>query len=157
MKVPLFGKNGNGQFALIDDEDAGVVLWYRWNKHTKGYATVSDGGETLIMHRLIMGAPDGALVDHINMDRLDNRKANLRLCTFQQNLGNSKPRHGKKYKGVYFEKTGKPKCWHAKATHNSKQISFGRYRTELEAAHAYDKNIKQLRGEFAWLNFPANA
>lgn len=152
MKIPLSGKKGQGKYTLISPQDSKIIKQHNWWLHKYGYATTRIEGKSIPLHKLLIRTEK--YIDHKNLDRLDNRRENLRVCTFEQNLGNSKPRHGKKYKGVYFENTGKPKCWHVKVTHNKKQISFGRYKTELEAAKIYDKNIKKLRGEFAWLNFP---
>lgn len=74
-----------GRVALIDDEDLALVAAYKWNCSTNGYAvagTLVNGKKgSILMHRLIMGFPD-SLIDHISGDKLDCRKANLRLCTF---------------------------------------------------------------------------
>ena len=154
IRIWLTGKNGRDIYALIDDDDVGRVTEYPWSMHKYGYATTNINGKPTPLHRFITNASAGQFVDHINRNRLDNRKSNLRFCTFEENLSNSNPRFGRKYKGVYEEKNGKPKRFHAKATKDRKLYSFGRYYTAEEAARAYDKGIKSLRGEFAYLNFP---
>lgn len=154
MKIPLTGKSGKGQYALVDDDDFERVSKHGWWLHKYGYPTTRIAGKNISLHRYVMNAQPGQYIDHKNLNRLDNHKDNLRFCSWRENLSNSAPRYGRKYKGVYFEKTGKPRCWHAKINHNGKQISFGRYLTEIEAARAYDGNIVDYKGEFAWLNFP---
>lgn len=154
MQIELTGKNGEGVTALIDAEDEARVRAHGWWLHKYGYPCTRINGQAVQMHRFIMEAPARVIVDHINMIRTDNRKANLRFATFSQNLSNSGPRNGRKYKGVYHEKSGRPKCWHAYATVNNKLIDFGRHYSEDEAARVYDREIVKYRGEFARLNFP---
>jgi hypothetical protein len=106
------------------------------------------------MHRLIIKAPDGLVVDHINYNGLDNRKANLRLATLKQNS-----RHvirtmnpgSSKYKGVSWYT--RDKVWAVKIMVDGKTIRIGYFRNEIEAAKAYDKAAKKYHGEFAALNF----
>jgi hypothetical protein len=84
-----------GAFAIVDDDDVELLSRFSWQLNCQGYATANVGiGRAHVtherMHRLIMRPPDGIDVDHINGNRLDNRKCNLRLATRQQNLRNSK-------------------------------------------------------------------
>lgn len=83
-KIPLHGKHGKGQYAIIDDEDYLEVSKYRWHLQSRGYAAVTrkSGGVTrlILMHRLIANTPPHLHTDHINHNKLDNRKANLRVC-----------------------------------------------------------------------------
>jgi hypothetical protein len=101
------------------------------------------------MHRFLMNPAVGMTVDHINKDTLDNRKANLRVCTNQQNVM-GKCGHGASYKGVsFYKRTGK---WVAKIKHNYVTINLGYFDDETEAALAYNKKAKELFGEYATLN-----
>lgn len=154
VKIWLTGKNGKGFFALIDDDDVSRVTEYPWHLHKKGYATANIDGKQVSLHKFIADVPSEQIIDHKNMNRLDNQKNNLRIATFSQNLSNSNPRFGRKYKGVYEEKHKKFRKFHAQAMVNGKRHSFGRYLTVEEAARAYDEGILKLRGEFARLNFP---
>jgi len=107
------------------------------------------------MHRQIMNPPEGMVVDHINNNGLDNRKANLRIVTHRQNCLNSRPKiknTTSRYKGVCWEKESKK--WRALITHKGRRISIGRFKNEIDAAFAYDKVAKELNGQYAWLNFP---
>jgi hypothetical protein len=113
-----------------------------------------------MMHKLIAKTPDGKLTDHINCNRLDNRKINLRHVTDSQNAQNQTPwikenKHSK-HKGVCFLKNREyplKKPWMAYIGMNGKRKYLGYYATEEEAAHVYDKAAKELFGEFAKPNF----
>ena len=109
---------------------------------------------SLPMHRLIMDAPKGMDIDHINGNPLDNRKSNLRICTRAENMRNrgAQKNNTSGYKGVGWCKHRKK--WHAQIKHNGKQIYIGRYKDKEEAARAYDAKAKELHGEYAHLNFP---
>jgi len=98
---------------------------------------------------------NGLVVDHINCDGLDNRRANLRLATRQQNKCNSRPSsHGgtSRYKGVWWEKDKRK--WRAAVGFNGKIKHLGAFDNEIEAAKARDAAAKKYHGQFAWLNFP---
>lgn len=147
-----------GYITIVDDEDYEKFSCYKYQRTKKGYATrhcyTSDGRRTTIqIHREIMNAPKGMQVDHINHNKLDNRKCNLRLVTNQQNKFNSKkPSHAKtsKYKGVSWRKlTG---LWIAQIRVNGKDEILGRYDSEETAAVAYNVYAKKYFGEYALLN-----
>jgi hypothetical protein len=90
--------------------------------------------------------------DHINHNGLDNRRANLRLCTPQQNSFNQRPRRNSTsiYKGVSWN--SEVRKWKAEIKHNGRTISIGYFEKEQDAAIAYDDYAAELFGEFAWLN-----
>jgi len=97
---------------------------------------------------------DGLVVDHINCDGLDNRRANLRLATRQQNKCNSRPRlrgGTSRYKGVFWAKDRKK--WRASVSFNGKTKYLGGFDNEIEAAKVRDVAAKKYHGQFAWLNF----
>lgn len=107
------------------------------------------------IHRLLLGATDPKIqVDHINGNKLDNRKKNLRLATNQQNQYNVGLRKDNTsgYKGVSWYKKGKK--WHAAIRNGNKSIHLGYFKTAVEAARAYDKAAVEFFGEYAYLNFP---
>lgn len=153
-------KLNNDQFAIIDDQDFKLVNQFKWTYRKPGYAhkhipkTYSD---TISMHRLIMNAPKGKEVDHINGDKLDNRKSNLRFCTRKQNGKNKgfSKNNTSGFKGVYWHRTKyKNKIsgyWAARiACEGKKYVKY--FKNKLEAAHAYNELAKKYHGEFALLN-----
>lgn len=96
-------------------------------------------------------------IDHKNGNKLDNRKQNLRLVTPQENAFNRKPRRDKmtsKFKGVSYRKENKYKKWNVLFVHEGRPFSRKAFFTELEAAHAYDKEMRRHQGAYAYLNFP---
>lgn len=88
-------------------------------------------------------------VDHIDHNGLNNQKSNIRNCTRQQNQGNKICKHKSNYKGVYFDR----KYIKASIQFNHKSIHIGNFKTEYDAAVAYDKKAKLLFGDFAYTNF----
>jgi len=146
-----------GKFAIVDAEDYEELSRYKWHVNKGGrtdYAKSQKKGKAIKMHRLLMRAPKGLFVDHINHNGLDNRKSNLRLCTRIENLRNQLPRRGgaSQYKGVGWHK--KSKKFVARIYMEGKRMHLGYFDDEIEAAKAYDKKAKELFGEFAFLNFP---
>lgn len=140
-------KDGSKTIVDIDIETDGYV----WYKTYYGYAYNPICG---FIHRYIMNAPRHLHVDHINGDRLDNRRENLRVCTqHQNNMSGSRKKNSKSlFKGV--SPCHSNNKWRSTVTFNYKQHHAGYFQTEEEAAKAYDKKALELFGEFARLNFP---
>ncbi len=109
---------------------------------------------TVYLHRLITGARDFEQVDHINRDKLDCRKENLRICSNQQQSLNKRTPDVYKsstYRGVHIHQ----KKWRVDVSKNNKTIHLGMFNTEIEAARAYDKYQLEHRDKnFVVLNFP---
>ena len=142
-----------GKHALVDDADYESLNQLRWHYSNRGYAQRNG----TLMHRVIMATPIGLDTDHINGDKLDNRKSNLRICTRQENCLNKVGKRNNalsQYKGVYLLKTGKYSYWRADITRGKSILQIGYFKNERHAAMAYDLWAKDLHGEFAKTNFP---
>lgn len=138
----------NGGVALVDDEDYPVLSRWKWVRDNSGYAGSGALGR---MHRVVMGAHKRFVIDHINGNKLDNRKENLRFCTRAQNSLNIGPRNGRKYKNVSQTPSGR---WRATVFHfrEKKTKHIGTFDTEIEAAKAYNAAAIEYHGEYAYLN-----
>ena len=146
--------------ALVDDCDYEWLNQWKWYAHKQRstYYAIRNGRRTatkrqrFFMHRVIMDAPKGMQVDHINHNGLYNRRCNLRLCTNSQNQHNRKPQSGKsRFKGVSLDK--RTNKWQVQIQHNNKRLRLGLFDNEIEAAKAYDAKAEELHREFACLNF----
>jgi len=148
MKIPI---TNSKLFAIVDDEDYEIVCNHSWSYGMGG--VISGASGRLIMARLIMKPRSDQDVDHINGDKLDNRKHNLRICSHQENSWNSRhPRGPSGFVGVTFHKpTGK---WRADISKDYKTIYIGLFETPELAALARDEKARELHGEFATLNYP---
>jgi hypothetical protein len=146
------------QYTIVDQDDYQKLSWYHWqlfeNKSGNLYAIRFDNGRFIKMHRVIMNAPPGKIVDHRNHEGLDNTKRNLRFATIaQNNYNNLKVKNcSSKYKGVCRRK-GRNK-WHACISYNCKKIHLGYFDNEEDAARVYDNAAKLYHADFAVLNFP---
>lgn len=162
VEIPLT----RGLVALIDEVDLPLVAPFKWHagrRHQtpEKYVAVSGRGGAnptlhgrVYMHRLILGASHGQLVDHKNGDPLDNRRANLRIATRAQNNTNKSltriPNSG--FRGVC--KQSGCNLWDVRFRFDGKLRYTGSYASPEEAARAYDEAARLHHGEFAVLNFP---
>lgn len=115
-----------GSITKIDDEDYEWVIKSSWhNKDGYAHSRVTGAG-SMSMHRELINAPQGMDVDHIDGDKLNNQKHNLRLATRSQNKVNSKlyKNNTSGYRGVYLKESGR---YEAKVGINRRQISLGRF------------------------------
>ena len=149
-----------GYCVLLDEEDYDRVCEHRWHpllsltaNSKRTYCMSSH--PRMYMHRFILDAPKGLMVDHINGNGLDNRKCNLRLCTQSQNLANQKKLRPSLsgYKGVYVRLRKNGTCrWKACIRWKGKMRFLGGYETADEAAIAYNVAAQLFFGPFACLN-----
>ncbi|MHC4243839.1 MAG: HNH endonuclease [Planctomycetota bacterium] len=160
-RIPLT----RGKYTIVDPEHYERLNKHKWQA-SKGsntfYASrsvwdkVNKKKYTIKMHREIITPPYPLVVDHINHNGLDNRKANLRPATKSQNCINKpcikkKGAHSK-YRGVTWQKSINK--WQAQIRINGKHKVIGYYKDETAAAREYDKAARKFHGEFAVLNFP---
>ena len=147
-----------GAVARVDDADyTWLVQMGNWCLSNKGYAVhytrINGQRKVLYMHRLIMDAPPHLQVDHINRDRLDNRRANLRFATRSQNQANKglQVNNTSRYKGVSWNR-GR---WEARIrVHNGRRVNLGRFDDPMTAALVYDAASRLFYADFAGCNFP---
>ena len=168
FEIPL---DNEGLITWIDQQDIevagmgwqakasgrkGTPAYYAW----VGYKIAGVFHETYL-HNLIwermMDAPlpTGFLVDHVNKDKLDNRRSNLRLATRSENEANKRKRQGdttSRYKGVSKIRDGRQKCWRVSITVDGTQIKVGTFYDEHDAGEAYNEAALNQWGEFAYLN-----
>lgn len=147
-----------GKFALVDDEDYEFLNQWKWCYQIPGYAVrgIKKNGKTkiMIMHRVILKASRGTVLDHINGNGLDNRRSNLRICTQQQNTRNSHKRRtsiSSKHKGVHY--STKDQRWVTQIQQGGKRVHIGHFKSEHHAALAYDLWAHDLFDNFARPNF----
>lgn len=152
-----------GRFALVDDSDYAWLSSFRWCYSSDGYAVNyyrDDYGRSRkrSMHRLLMAAilkqfvPPELQVDHINHNRIDNQRQNLRLATRSQNQAYKmlQANNSTGYKGVIWSKNR----WEVRIRYQGRKLYLGRYDDPIQAASVYDGSARLLYQEFAGLNFP---
>ena len=148
-----------GKVALVDDEDYEYLRQWKWyygcegGKNKSGYAvrSITNPKRALIfMHRVIMSTPTGMETDHINCNKIDNRKENLRVCTRLQNKKNNPLMKNNKtgYKGVSINNNR----YKVKISVNKKQIHLGYFDKVEDAAKTYNLAALKYHGKFARLN-----
>jgi hypothetical protein len=145
--------------AIVDDCDYPLVCAYRWGLGHKGTCVETTmpntGNVSIRLHRFLLGLVphDGILVDHENMNPLDNRRQNLRIGTKGQNIVNSKRRAHKQsctFKGVFPARDR----WRVIVVSGGERLNIGSFATPEEAAKMYDIAALFEFGDFARTNFP---
>lgn len=134
------------KLVRVDDSDFNEVNKHRWFLDKYGAVV----GNRIVLSRFLLNPESRSVVDHINRDKLDNRRCNLRICSQRQNTMNQ-AKHAKaasKYKGVHAHK-GK---WRARIVPNGKNIHLGLFDHEKDAALAYNVAAQRHYGEYAKLN-----
>jgi hypothetical protein len=151
-----------GKVALVDPADVQLLGQWTWTYLAEGYAYRTEQRNNrksaVYMHRQLLAAPGGCEVDHINGNRLDNRRANLRLVSRAQNRRNQRP--GRRNQSGFLGVSRYPKNpskWVAHIRGAGKSQYLGMYETPEAAARAYDTAATARYGVHAHRNFPAAA
>lgn len=150
-----------GHVFIVDDSDYEELSKFRWTSLKASrkdffYANAYKDRKTQSMHRIIMNAPKGLEVDHMDGNTQNNQRSNLRICTHTENQRNSKKRINSAsiYKGLY-KISWKRKSGEVMVRWQVRMSKFNYAKTfvdELEAAKHYNEKAKEFHGEFARLN-----
>lgn len=148
----VIGETSSGERFYFDIADYAEVCQYCWHKQGNGYVHAKVSGKKVLLHRFLLNLQKGQQGDHIDGNRLNNRRSNLRVCTHAENMRNCKGRQGvtSVYKGVSLDK--KLNKWRADIRLNRKTIYIGVYADEVEAASAYNQAALRYHGAFARVN-----
>lgn len=138
----------------MDDSDYESLSQYKWEcrKHINVKRRIYSGRNhytVMYMHRQILNAETGVMVDHKDRNALNNQRENLRLATASQNQCNrGKPRHSASpYKCVYYRASRNK--WEARIKINKKRIALGCFETAEMAWEAYKRASEKYHGDFA--------
>jgi hypothetical protein len=139
-RIALSGNAGKGLYAIVDDFDYEMLSKHSWCLDVGGgYAMSRVNYKTMRMHRMILNPPNGLVVDHINRNKLDNRRSNLRIATTSQNMLNANRRSNNKsgFNGVTY--STRDKRWVAQVKLNYKNILLGYFKDKEDAINARKK------------------
>lgn len=163
MKTILTKK---GKEILVDESDFEYLNQFTWGI-CSGYARTTIRGKHHLMHRLLLNLETHKeITDHVNHNKLDNRRINLRACNHSENGKNRKSSGKSKYLGVsifiskqkYINKKGELKVYLGKPKYRAiikikgKYKHIGDFNVEKDAALAYNEWANKMHGEFANLN-----
>ena len=148
-QIPL----GEGLYACVDAADFERLSQWTWHL-SGGYAMRRQKGKAIFLHREIVRPPKGMVVDHVNRNKLDDTRANLRVCTLRENACNRDKKRGSssRFIGVRYRKDRDK--WRAEIRFEGKPIFLGHFAEEIDAARAHDRAAVEYSGASARLNFP---
>ena len=155
--IPL----SQSQFAIVDDEWHEKISRFKWSLTSAGYAMrikqMNGRRINVLMHREILGTPAGMVTDHINGDKLDNRRSNLRFSTKSQNAMNRKINANNKtgYRGVFW--VTRLNCYIAKLQVERRDVFSRCFHSQHEAAIIWNYYATKHYGDFAVLNDVSHA
>lgn len=142
-------KRGYTDLCYIDDKDYEFINQFRWSKNSNGYIMTRIKNKPFLIHRLIMNITNSNIdVDHINKNKIDNTRNNLRLCVAKQNLRNTGPLVNSKsgIRGVSWDKINK--CWRCQIRYENKVYNLVLTKYKELAAKTYAYFDKKIGGDF---------
>jgi len=149
--IHLYDERGNYKnTTIINLKDYELIKNYKWHlNNTTGYVATTKNGKKMLLHNLIMNTLD---IDHIDRNKLNNKRNNLRPATKSQNGMNriKQTNNTSGFKGVFWNKYHKK--WQAQITRDKKQIYLGYFNNKIEAGIAYNNAAIKYFGQFARLN-----
>ena len=147
----------NGETTIVDDDDFDYLSKHKWYLSKHGYAIGCEKRNNIKsfakIHRIIMGINDPSIkIDHVNGNKLDNRKNNLRIASNSQNVHNSAKRKNtsNSFKGVNY--VHRIKLWQSRCRMNNCDYFLGHFSSEIAAAYAYNKKAIEL-SEYSRINY----
>jgi hypothetical protein len=145
---------GDGRYAYVDAADYEWLRQWTWHAYDDGYPARYEKRKKVFMHRQIMQPPRGKVVDHIDGNKANNCRSNLRVCSHRENMHNMRKHSdsSSRFKGVGYLK--RRRQWYARIWCMGEWTWLGYFTEEAEAARAYDRKAVELFGEYARLNFP---
>lgn len=148
----------DGSYAIVDKADELLLSGFNWKLFANGYVAANRGKTTIYIHRLLVGPAPDELVDHADMNPLNNRTSNLRVATKSQNAANRidrgadrrRVRGASQYKGVSWRKDRE--LWIVSLHFMGKTKRLGDFEYENDAARVWNTKALETWGEFARLN-----
>lgn len=158
-QIPLNGRRGKGKFTIVDDEDYEWAIQWKLHVTDDGYVNINRRAQgTRVFHRLLAlrwgWDIKDKMIDHIDHNRLNNTRENMRIANMQQNQQNRRGPQSNNTHGFLGVTKQEKSGWWACVTVNGQAIRVGRFRSPEEAARARDYLALKYHGEFATLNFP---
>jgi len=154
-EIVLYNKNGNEcNRAIIDTQGVEKIKHFKWHETGQGRVATRINDKMVLLQHIIIGLKQNKAtqVDHIDRNVLNNRKANLRICTHTQNARNAGigKNNTSGYKGVCWNK--RKSKWMVEIMADRKRFFLGYFKNKLDAAKAYNAGAIKYHGKFACLN-----
>lgn len=153
-RIALSGAKGIGLYVLVDELDYCYLFKHKWFLHSGGYAVRNDGQgknrKVVFMHREVSKARAGQLIDHVNGNRLDNRRLNLRTCTSTENTRHRTrlaANNNSGFNGVYWSSSNKR--WTAQITIGRKTYYLGVFKNKADAIAVRRRASSSNFGKFS--------
>jgi hypothetical protein len=148
VNLALYSKGVIANYSQIDEDDYEKYKNDRWNLSTTGYAISTKGK---LLHRLIFNVSKNNIVDHINCDKLNNTKSNLRIVSNSQNSQNKIKKENLTSKFIGVSSRTDRNTWRCSISHDNKLKQFS-FKDEKHAAYWYDQLALKYYGNGANIN-----